>query len=682
MSFEPVKRLVNERFAQLQKIGPLLVVGIEREVIWDAYLSNFPEASRQEHNCNCCRSFIQQIGNVVAINPDTLHLETLWNIELTEIDEEYRPSILALHAYVQQGQITGKFYYNEGPEAGKDQNFSEKWQTIFRHFNVKIPKPHQGYLAAASGELKATFDVLKRGLEELTVEALDTTLELIAQKSLYRGSEYQHIVQGLKDMEKRYSSVPDRLRNNLVWFLASTQPANICRARNTAIGQLLIDLSEGTKGLDGSVASFEKMVAPTNYKRPTALVTPRMVEAARQELTELGMISALSRRRLDTRDLGPHNALYVHRATPQNKDIFAAITGEPTIKTQELGKVEEIGIQQFLDKVLPTAKNVRVLVENSHLPNFVTLTGAVDPEAPNLFKWESSFGWSYAGGVAASMREKVRAKGGNVDGAFRFTHSWNWDADKPNTSLMDLHVFMPGCKMISGASPQCTGRRVGWNHRTDPASGGVQDVDYTEAAPAGYVPVENITFPQLSKMPEGTYQCKIHNWSLRKPTLSGFQAEIEFAGQIHQYQYDKPLGNKEWVDVAEVELKNGQFTIKHLLPPQNANQTRWGITTNQWRQVKAITLSPNHWEKPTGNLHYMFMLEGCMSDEKTRGFYNEFLNNDLQAHRKVTELLADKVEVIAAEGAELSGLGFSDTEKKSLFVEIESSFKRVVKVLF
>jgi hypothetical protein len=98
--------------------------------------------------------------------------------------------------------------------------------------------------------------------------------------------------------------------------------------------------------------------------------------------------------------------------------------------------------------------------------------------------------------------------------------------------------------------------------------------------------------------------------------------------------------------------------------------------------VKAITLSPNHWDKPTGNKHHFFLLEGCVSDEKTRGFYNEFLCDKLKDHRKVTELLADKCEVLPADGAELSGLGFTDSERNHLMVEVEGAFERVVKVLF
>ena len=140
-----------------------------------------------------------------------------------------------------------------------------------------------------------------------------------------------------------------------------------------------------------------------------------------------------------------------------------------------------------------------------------------------------------------------------------------WNHDKRNASLMDLHVFMPGSSAHRDGCHNTypSGQRVGWNHRNDPASGGVQDVDYTSPAPEGYVPVENITFPTITKLKDGQYTFKIHNWQLRPPTHGGFRAEIEFGGQVFQYDHPAPLKQKEWITLAVATLKNGAFTIEH-----------------------------------------------------------------------------------------------------------------------
>jgi hypothetical protein len=98
--------------------------------------------------------------------------------------------------------------------------------------------------------------------------------------------------------------------------------------------------------------------------------------------------------------------------------------------------------------------------------------------------------------------------------------------------------------------------------------------------------------------------------------------------------------------------------------------------------VEAITLSPNHWTKPVGLKHWFFLLTGCVSDEQTRPFFNEHLCAELAKDRKVTEVLASKIQVAPAVGAELSGLGFSESNRNHIYVEVEGQFKRTLKVLF
>lgn len=328
---------------------------------------------------------------------------------------------------------------------------------------------------------------------------------------------------------------------------------------------------------------------------------------------------------------------------------------------------------------------MQVLVKNAHQNNLVSLTAPVHDDAGKLFKWDNPFAWSYNGNITdSSIRKAVQGRGGRVDGAFRFSHSWNYD--KRNCSLMDLHVFMPGSGITTGTKPNDiygTPMRVGWNNRKHTASGGVQDVDYTEAAPEGFVPVENITFPDVTRMPEGDYICKIHNWRLRQPTKGGFRAEIEFAGQVFEYEYDKPLGNKEWVDVATVTLKDGVFTIQHHLPCSTSSKEVWGINTEQFVRVTTLMFSPNFWDgQEIGNKHWFFLLEGCKNPEPARGIYNEFLTPELEKHRKVFEVLGDKTKCQPADD-QLSGVGFSSTRGDEVIVQVTGyKMRKTYKVQF
>jgi hypothetical protein len=93
-------------------------------------------------------------------------------------------------------------------------------------------------------------------------------------------------------------------------------------------------------------------------------------------------------------------------------------------------------------------------------------------------------------------------------------------------------------------------------------------------------------------------------------------------------------------------------------------------------------LSPNYWDDfKVGNKHYFFMLEGCRNDGGARGFYNEFLRSDLDQHRKVFEIVGSKVRT-EEERDQLSGLGFSSTQKNHITVRVTGSITRVLRVVF
>ena len=75
------------------------------------------------------------------------------------------------------------------------------------------------------------------------------------------------------------------VRTNYCWLNFKSPIAKI---RNTAMGTLLIDLSNGVD-LERAVRAYENIMAPSNYKRPTALITKKQIEAAQKKVEELGL---------------------------------------------------------------------------------------------------------------------------------------------------------------------------------------------------------------------------------------------------------------------------------------------------------------------------------------------------------------------------------------------------------
>ena len=688
--FGDLKAAVSHQFKRMSS-HDLFRTEISGDDLWTAYLASFPAGSnpifrkRTEHDCGCCRQFIRAIGNVVAIIDG--RLVSLWDAAGIA-HSAYQVVTETMSALVKSHPIANRFLHYEA-KVGTDRNFENAAEGVltWNHFYAELPQRNERKLVCRKAEIgpilsetRAQHDVLLRSLTELTVEAAETVLDLTDRNSLYRGEEHRHAVKAFLDAKVAFDKLPASYQDVFAWQKTGDLPGSVSKIRNTSIGSLLTDLSAG-RDLEDSVRAYERMVAPANYKRPTTLVTQAMVERARAEVESLGLTSALERRFATLADVSVNNVLFADRsARVQMKDAFSGIA--KVEKPKGTDHAPEVPIETFLADILPGATSLEIMVENSHAGNFVSLIAPADTMAKSMFLWENRFSWSYAGDLADSdIRRAVQARGGRVDGVFRFSHSWNHE--KRNASLMDLHVFMPGnhTEAVNGVHDfYGNGERVGWNHRRHIKSGGTQDVDYTQPAPPGYIPVENITFPLLERMPTGRYVCKIHNWALRPPTHGGFRAEIEFGGRLFQYDYDKPMGNKEWVTVAEVTLENGMFTIKHHLPEAASSRKIWGIDTHAFQRVNVVMLSPNHWDgRGVGNRHYFFMLDQCRNDGSARGFYNEFLGPDLAKHRKVFEILGAKMRAEESPD-QLSGIGFSSTQRNAVIARVSGS--RVVRVTF
>lgn len=674
MQFKNFKQAVAKQFARMQQQYPLFRTDVSGDELWQLYLTSFPEGTnpifreRTEHDCSCCRSFIRTIGNVVAITDHGL--ETIWDGAIPAEEKAYYAVAVTLGRRVASAPIVDFFFHYE-KTVGTDKNFEDMLGSVktWEHFHVQLPTQFvvaKHLIPTKLGELRAKHDVFKRGLDTLTHDALDTVLELIAQKSLYRGAEFKGIVQNFKSCKLAYGALPEQQRDHYAWLNCNLIGPAVASIRNSAIGTLLVDLSEGVD-LERAVKAFEAKVAPANYKRPTALVTPRMIEEAKKQVESLGLTSALERRYAVLEDITINNVLFANRSTRTalGGNVFDALAGETAVKPNAFDKVEEVPIEKFLTEVLPTAKRLEVLVENDHIGRFVSLIAPVDPTAPGLFKWSNGFSWTYTGDVTDSIKERVKAAGGNVTGELCCRLAWEYPDD------LDFYMIEPG-----------GGRIYFGTRRQRSSNGGMLDVDANGADGLREHPVENIFYERVSTMRPGTYQLKVNNYS-RRSDGAGFEVEIDYRGEVTRLVYEKVVRMHDCVDVAEIKVdKNKQVTIIPRLPSATRSKEVWGVKTRTFVDVDAVMLSPNYWdEQGVGNKHWFFMLNGCRNDGTARGFYNEFLKPEMDAHRKVMEMVGTKMKTDTSD-RQLSGLGFSSTQRASLVCRVTGSFSRVIRVIF
>ncbi len=650
-----------------------------RQVLWNTYINAFPEGSnpiyreRTEHDCNCCKNFIRTIGNVVSIAADGT-ISTIWDVTLKD-EPEYQIVANALAQKVRSLTVNNVFYHYER-SVGKAKTFEQivngdKVDThAWNHFYADIPVAHvriKDKIATLKSEKRSAFDVFERALREIDFDSIETVLELINQNSIYRGAEHKFAVTEFLQFKKKYEKVAADKKAAFVWANMQSLAASVHRFKNTSIGTLVADIASGEE-LDVAVRKFEAMVAGPNYKRPTALVTAKMVEDAKKKIDELGLTSALERRYAKLTDISINNVLFADRSVRKviSGDVFDDIASKTKKTPKTFDKVQEVGIEKFLTDILPTAESIEVLVENTHASNFVSLIAPANPTARNMFKWDNGFSWSYTGDMADAVKERVKQAGGNVTGDVCCRLAWyNYDD-------LDFHMHEPnGGHIYFG------------NRYAKSGMGGNLDVDMNAGSGSTRTPVENIVYESASTMKEGEYVLKVNNYSRRESSDTGFEVHIDIFGQIYTFTQSKNPPTGGTVEVARIKYsKKDGFTVSGAAAGVQKSKTIWNINTMDFVKVGSIMHSPNYWDgHGVGNKHYFFMLEGCKNDGVARGFYNEFLCADLDKHRKVMEIVGSKMKTAESDD-QLSGLGFSSTKKASLVCKVNGAMSRVIKIIF
>lgn len=669
-SFATFATEIDHRLNSLHNIADgLFVVDSDKDVICKTYLEAFPEGTNQlfrtrtEHDCSTCKSFLRNAGSIVGIVEG--RIRTIWDPDyIPESCSFYRDVAAALHEYVASLPIRTVFRTPErsfGKEVTYEQ--TDLAAIVWKHFHWDVPPMYRtAEVGFVQGNAITRRGVFSRGLQELSAAALQEVSELIDAKSIYRGQEFAFAVRDFLQLKQEYDNLRT-VRDRELFTWAEHMKPNTAFL-NTAIGTLVSDLSTGM-GVEAAVRSFEAKVAPTNYKRPTAVISPAMVKAAAKTIEENGLESALHRRLAKLSDVAVNDVLFVdNEVRPAMRGGVADLLMDqvkPKRTTRETADATDISIEDFVANVLPTAVSAELLVSNEMLGNFVSLTAPQHEDAARLFKWDNNFAWSYDGNVTDSIKQRVKQAGGNVNTMFRTSLAWF------NKDDLDIHMHGP------------TGLHVYFGRKQSGIAS--LDVDMNVSNPTR-TPVENICW---NSVPYGEYKILVHNFCKRESIDVGFVLEVEEAGKPPvTYRYDKAVGHM--LPCLRVVSSVEGITVSTLDPylrVADISHNKWGVTTGQFSKIDLVTLSPNHWHgQSIGNKHWFFILRDCKNPEPTRGIYNEFLSSNLETHRKVFEILGDKTKCPVVD-EQLSGVGFSSTQKNSAVVAVTTSkTRRLYKISF
>lgn len=704
---EQLNKLLQAQFNKMCDTGKLFRSSITGNQMWDLYIGAFApvynpvfrDPNSSVHNCNLCKNFIRRYGNVVSID-ENYNIITMFDVKAPE---EFVASLKSMSDALNRAKIDNVFFEtfdelkslpyeactknNSHFKLGIDKNVkrytkeeAEKYGVVqpneirtFHHFCLYLPKQFVDMGSKSIESIMADYrdakNVFQRAMQEISLDTLHLVRDLISQDSLLDGKTHLYKIEQFIPLKQQYDNTSRDKQDNWCWVNSYKLP--FAKFKNELIGTICSELAEG-KELNDACTAWNKRVDPANYMKATAPITRKQIGEAQKFVEENGYVESFNRRFATIDDIKASEILHVNvgKGEIQSVSIFDGVKSVSTRhKRSEFEGIEEVSIDTFMKDILPTCTSVEAYLLNKHEKHLVSLTTANIPDSKSIFKWSNNYSWTFNGNLAgkSQIKEAVKTAGGNVTGVLRF--SIMWSGDKLDNSDLDAHCI----------EPKVGGIEIYYGSRISARTRGNLDVDITQPLmqmPTGAV--ENITYPAINNMIDGAYKFYVHQYADRGSR--GFKAEIEFNGEPYSYEYPKRvIGN---IPVANVTLRNGEFSIEHHLPESSSSKELYGLPTNEFHKVNLICLSPNHWgDNNVGNKHYFFMLEGCKSPDSIRGFHNENLNSDLVEHRKVMEVLGATNQISPAD-KQLSGLGFNTTVRDELIVKLQGSFKRMLKIKF
>ena len=692
--------------------GKLFRSKITGSEVWSKYLSSFASANNPvfrdpnstEKNCNNCHNFVRRYGNIVALDANN-NIITLFDVQC---DEEYKNTAAALSALLESAPIQEVFFetlaeLNALPyescsknsaqfKLGLSQNFKQYTASeaamygvvkegeirTFDHMHLFMPKQFVDCTGASAESIMGTYrdakNVFQRAMEEISLDTLKLVCDLIKQGSLLNGDAHLFKIEQIIPMKEAYDALSAGQRDAWCWKTSYGLP--FAKFRNELIGTLCAELAEG-KELNAAVQSWNKRVDPVNYMKATAPITKKQIAEAEKFVEESGYTESFTRRFATMEDISVSEILHANSGDGKVKSvtIFDKVKATSTRhKRSEFDGLDEVGIEKFMKDILPGCTSIEAFLSNSQKGNLVSLTTAATAGSKPIFKWSNNYSWTFNGNLAgkSEIKEAVKSQGGNVEGVLRSSMVWNESGR--DCSDLDLWCHQPDRTEIGYSTGYRKDRGNGFS-----SCGGQLDLDNTN--PGSKIGVENIYFPDITRMKSGVYKFFVNQFSDRGSL--GFKFEIEFDGELYHYELNGRVSGK--VPVASVTLRNGEFSIEHHMPVTEGGAVSgevYGLETNQFHKVNLMCVSPNHWApNSVGNKHYFFMLEGCKAPGSIRGFHNENLIPELLTHRKVLEVLG-ATSMIAPANKQLSGLGFNATVRDELVVKLTGSHKRMMRIQF
>lgn len=667
LSYSDKSERYEEFEASIQKNLDAAVSGNKKlfttnaEGLFQTHLTNLPQEKQEHYNCRACRKFIDGFGDLVVVDAQGNKTSAVFNLETTP--PMFIESVTAVLKSIEESKITGVFVSNQ-------RTLGQPLTGVWSHLSLQLPSQfvNRSVLKDAHqvmAEFRQDFEMTVNATRSYSLDTVEKAITLIQAEVMYRSGRLLENAKWFKEVLVAKDNTNSEQWRNIVWNAVAKAPVGFTHIRSSMIGTLLDDIANGVP-MARVQANFEEKMS--TFMRSTATPSENALYEAGKTIEKLGLEDSLERRYARFDEIATAWTPKESKVAPTRSERSAGVFANLVSQAKDADTTPNLDIpaklmtwEKFNESVLPNANKVEVLLDNAS--RFMAMVTAVNPEAENILQWENPFSWYYHGGVDGEMKRRVEQAGGRFeDNEIRATLIWETRTD------LDIHCITPS-----------QGHIYYGNHRS---GGGHLDVDMNVSGETTK-PVENIRW--VNGAPNGTYKFYVHNYTNRKD-YNPFKVELEVGGQIYTFQSDSNRAG-ERIDAFHFDYHNGTVTNMRTQesPVTVDNAEAWGVEMNQFKEVKAVTYSPNLWTGNNDNsgTHVFFLMDGVQdkSEGKGRGFFNEMLKPELREIRRVLELYTKNSPIQNPDDATACGVGYSKDSEWGLTLRVtEGSSTRMIKI--
>lgn len=386
---------IGDRFRRVAESEPLFTTN-NGHLLWDIYLNAFPLETRQYHNCNTCRAFIERFGSLVWIDGDGRKRSAVWNGAQGTIYEEpfakVRSAVEADAVRIEGVFLSSDKRLGERRKGLRDKSLPDTPDNTWSHLFVDLPDSavYRGRVSTAyqaACEKSEDYRNVSRALAEFSLGHLEQAEQLLKFDSLYRSEKVLGPVAWLRELNTKTTAEKHaQRRQNIVWRAIATAPAGFCHPRSSMAGTLLEDLATGN-GFDWAARRFASKMHPLQYQRPQAAPNDGQIAAAEKLVEKLGIAPSLERRfaRLDELEVIWKPSEPMQRGGDSH-GVFGHLKKEHK-QTELRVPSKAMTWEKFADKVLPEAKEIELLVQS--YGNYCAYLTSVNADDPPILQWDS-----------------------------------------------------------------------------------------------------------------------------------------------------------------------------------------------------------------------------------------------------------------------------------------------------